>query len=301
MRKILILLCVLLASPAAAQIQKVQGVAGGYPVPVSVSGGSFPVPTGGATSAKQDQQITLATAGNVSLSSIDATLLLLNAKFGSLGQKTAAGSAPVVLASDQTLPLPTGAATETTLGTRASAANQTNGSQKTQVVDAGGNVQPAGDSTARPIYVLGTGAAANGAAASGNPVLVGGSDGTNARTLVMSNADSTSGYGQVVRPINVPGSSASLSAVSLTTTGTSVFSSTAAVKSRKIYNRANNPIVYCVYYSGTNVTSEATASFAIMPGQTWEMPTFSGVVEFTGQINCATASSTGSIQATQVL
>jgi hypothetical protein len=148
-----VLFCALLASPAAAQIQKVQGVAGGYPVPVSVSGGSFPVPTGGATSAKQDQQITLATAGNVWLSSIDSTILLLNAKFGALGQKTAAGSAPVVLASDQTLPLPTGAATETTLGTRASSANQTNGSQKTQVVDAGGNVQPAGDSTARPIYV----------------------------------------------------------------------------------------------------------------------------------------------------
>jgi hypothetical protein len=169
MRKILILLCVLLASPAAAQIQKVQGVAGGYPLPVSVSGGSFPVPTGGATSALQttgnaslasidtklSSQATAAnqTTGNTSLSSIDATLTLLNAKFGSLGQKTAAGSAPVVLASDQTLPLPTGAATETTLGTRASSANQTNGSQKTQVVDAGGNVQPAGDSTARPIYV----------------------------------------------------------------------------------------------------------------------------------------------------
>lgn len=51
------------------------------------------------------------------------TLSALNGKFGSLGQKTMAGSAPVVIASDQStlpvsaasLPLPTGAATEVTL------------------------------------------------------------------------------------------------------------------------------------------------------------------------------------------
>lgn len=56
MSKLLLCACALVvafASPASAQIQKVQGVAGGYPVPVSISGGSFPVPTGGATSANQ--------------------------------------------------------------------------------------------------------------------------------------------------------------------------------------------------------------------------------------------------------
>lgn len=63
-----------------------------------------------------------------------------------------------------------------------------------------------------------------------------------------------------------------------------------------------NPTVYCVYYDGSNnVTSEATASFAILPGQTWEMPTYSGIVEYTGPINCATSTSTGSVQALQVL
>lgn len=104
-----------------------------------------------------------------------------------------------------------------------------------------------------------------------------------------------------VTPSVTAGTNATTTAVALTTTGTSVFSSTANVKARKIYNRSGNPTVYCVYYSGSNVTSEATASFAIAAGQTWEMPSYTGIVEYTGQINCATASSTGSVQALQVL
>lgn len=53
----------------------------------AVSATSLPLPTGAATSANQ-------TTANTSLNSIDG-------KLGSLGQKTMAGSAPVVLASDQ--------------------------------------------------------------------------------------------------------------------------------------------------------------------------------------------------------
>lgn len=53
-----------------------------------ISAASLPLPTGAATSAAQ-------TTGNSSLSSIDG-------KLNSLGQKTMAGSVPVVLASDQT-------------------------------------------------------------------------------------------------------------------------------------------------------------------------------------------------------
>lgn len=92
------------------------------PVPVSMA--SVPLPTGAATEAKQDTQIT-------ELQDIEADVEALSAKFGTLGQKTMAGSAPVVIASDQSaipvtgtffqatqpisaaaLPLPTGAATE---------------------------------------------------------------------------------------------------------------------------------------------------------------------------------------------
>lgn len=98
------------------------------------------------------------------------------------------------------------------------------------------------------------------------------------------------------------GATPTTSAVALTTTGSQVFASTSSVKARKIYNRAANPIVWCVYYDGvTNVTSEATAGFAIQAGQTWEMPSFAGIVEYTGVVRCTTASSTGSVQATQVL
>lgn len=75
-------------------VATVQGDPAGTPVPVSV--GALALPTGAATEA------TLATRA------ADATL---TARLGTLGQKAAAGSTPVVLASDQTLPLPTGAAT----------------------------------------------------------------------------------------------------------------------------------------------------------------------------------------------
>lgn len=76
---------------------------------VPVSAAALPLPSGASTSALQ-------TTGNTSLSSIDG-------KLGTLGQKAMAGSAPVVLASDQSaipvtvasVPLPTGAATEATL------------------------------------------------------------------------------------------------------------------------------------------------------------------------------------------
>lgn len=73
----------LTALQATASGLKVDGSAVTQPV----SAAALPLPTGAATSAKQD-------TGNTSLASIDG-------KFGSLGQKAMAGSAPVVLASDQ--------------------------------------------------------------------------------------------------------------------------------------------------------------------------------------------------------
>ncbi len=90
--------------------------------------GTVSLPTGAATAANQ-------TTGNTSLASIVTNTGNIPAK----GQTTMLGSTPVAIASDQTaipvsassLPLPTGAATS---------ANQTNGSQKTQIVDGLGNV-----------------------------------------------------------------------------------------------------------------------------------------------------------------
>lgn len=89
-----------------------KSMAGSMPVAIAsdqstlaVSAVSLPLPSGAATAANQATEI-------ASLSSIDG-------KLGSLGQKAMAGSAPVVIASDQStlpvsasaLPLPSGAAT----------------------------------------------------------------------------------------------------------------------------------------------------------------------------------------------
>lgn len=88
------------------------------PVPISVS--SLPLPIGAATEAKQD-------VGNTSLSSIDS-------KLNTLGQKTSAGSVPVVLASDQSAigTLETGTVDGTTSGTQRVFVNN----KKTQVLAA---------------------------------------------------------------------------------------------------------------------------------------------------------------------
>lgn len=109
-------------------------------IPVSAS--TLPLPAGAATSALQ-------TTGNTSLSSIDG-------KTPTVGQKTMAASSPVVIASDQTavaisaasLPLPTGAATETTLAAASAKLPATLG-QKTMTASLA--VVVASDQTAVPI------------------------------------------------------------------------------------------------------------------------------------------------------
>jgi len=92
-------------SPAGGLIT-IQGDAAGTPLPTSIA--SLPLPSGAATEA------TLATRLAEST---------FTARINTLGQKTMANSTPVVLSSDQStlpisaasLPLPSGAATETTL------------------------------------------------------------------------------------------------------------------------------------------------------------------------------------------
>lgn len=219
------------ATVTASNALKVDGSAVIQPVSgtVTVTQGTSPWVISGTVTAN---------IGTTNGLALDTTLSALSAKFNSLGQKTMANSAPVVLASDQsaipvtqsgswtvtstqgtspwvtnvsqfggnavvtgtgaagvgiprvtvsndsnilatqsgtwnitnvsgTVSLPTGASTaalqttgnaslasidtdfDVALSTRASAVNQTNGTQKTQVIDASGNVQPAGDTAAR--------------------------------------------------------------------------------------------------------------------------------------------------------
>ena len=164
--------------------------------PVSVS--SLPLPTGAATEATlatraAADQLPAALVGGRLDENVGAWL---GSTAPTVGQKAMAASLPVTLASDQSavpisaasLPLPTGAAT---------AANQTTlGNQTTKINDGTNTAAVKAASTAAvaadPALVVAVspnnivpvqGNAANGAAVSGNPNLVAGSDGTNARTV----------------------------------------------------------------------------------------------------------------------
>jgi len=140
--------------------------------------GTVSLPTGAATETTLSTRLA------------DATF---TARINTLGQKTMANSTPVVLASDQsaipasqsgtwninnvsgTVSLPTGAST---------AANQTNASQKTQIVDGSGNV--IASTAVGGVNYLDVSLAASGTPAAAIPVrtvLVGGSDGTNLRSI----------------------------------------------------------------------------------------------------------------------
>lgn len=118
------------ASTAAVAADKALVVAVSPNNTVPVSAASLPLPTGAATSALQ-------TTGNGALSSIDA-------KTPALGQATMANSSPVVIASDQSAVPVSGTVTAnagTNLNTSALAlsATQTDGTQKTRIVDAAGD------------------------------------------------------------------------------------------------------------------------------------------------------------------
>ncbi len=125
---------------------------------------------------------------------------------------------------------------------------------------------------------------------------------TDAGALRTDSSATTQPVSIATAPIATAGVTPTLSLVAMTTTGANVWTASSAAKVRKIYNQVANDILWCIYYDGSNnVTSEATAQFAINPGQTWEMPNYNGIVEYTGIVRCALKSSTGNINATQVL
>lgn len=132
----------------------VQGNATGVALPVSAS--ALPLPTGAATAANQtnaSQKTQLVDgSGNVISSTTNAldvniksattlattsNLLQVGSSNITLAQKTMAASLPVVIASDQSAIPVSGTIAVTGVAT---AANQTNASQKTQIVDGSTNV-----------------------------------------------------------------------------------------------------------------------------------------------------------------
>jgi hypothetical protein len=106
------------AGTPASGVLTVQGISGGTVIPVSAS--ALPLPSGAST---------------------ETTLSGLSAKFGSLGQKTMAGSAPVVIASDQGALTVSGSVTANIGTTNGLAldATLTGGTQRTKITDGTNN------------------------------------------------------------------------------------------------------------------------------------------------------------------
>lgn len=76
-----------------------------------------------------------------------------------------------------------------------------------------------------------------------------------------------------------------------------LFAANPTAQGRKIYNFSANGILWVKY--GAAPTGESDCSFPIQPGQTWEMPSFSGVIEYSGAVYGFLASGT-SVNATEV-
>lgn len=76
-----------------------------------------------------------------------------------------------------------------------------------------------------------------------------------------------------------------------------LFAANPTAQGRKIYNFAANGILWVKY--GVAPTGESDCSFPIQPGQTWEMPSFSGVIEYSGAVYGFLASGT-SVNVTEV-
>jgi hypothetical protein len=178
-----------------------------------VSAASLPLPAGAATAAKQPA---LGTAGTAS-----ADVITVQGKSG-MTAVVVDGSAVTQPVSAATLPLPSGAATaakQPALGTAGTASADVltiqgkagmtavvvDGSGVTQPISAASLPLPAGAAldatlTGGTLVAIAKGAAAAGAAVSGNPVYIGGSDGANIQPVALRNTSpATTDYGQVVR------------------------------------------------------------------------------------------------------
>ena len=94
----------------------------------------------------------------------------------------------------------------------------------------------------------------------------------------------------------VPGTN-STTVTKVATSAVQLFAANPAAQGRKIYNFVANGVLWVRY--GAAPTGESDCSFPIQPGQTWEMPNFSGVIEYSGAIYGLLVSGT-SVNVTEV-
>lgn len=192
----------------------------------------------------------------------------------------------VAISPNNTLALPTGAATEATLVTRSSAANQTNGTQKTQVVDGSGNVQPSGDVAARASFTAITDltntttvkAASTAAVATDKALVVAVSPNN---TIPVTSSAGNSG-------------TPTQTSVSCGATTTTLLAAAAATDFISIRNPTTSTVTIWINIAGASATT-AAPSIDLAPGS--EADYFASENSFlpTAQLNCISSGSASSV------
>lgn len=265
---------VTLANPLAVQISNGAGAAGTPGSPISVTVADFPATqavTAAAGAEADGHSTTLGFTSDAAWSGSGSgtAIAVLKALWQRLrgGQQTMAGSLPVAIASDQP-PLPVSA---TALPLPAGAAQD--GS------DASGVSAPAGGSGLRGwlsgIYkllsgpVAASGAIPVGSAASGDPVLAGGTDGANVRMLYVSAAGYVGTYAQQRATVGSQGNMWNAAAVGAGgTSGTvniingqplvSIYGNSSGATTITLYFSAD-----LVHFYNTGITIAANGDFAL--------------------------------------
>lgn len=262
----------------------------------AVTVSSSALPTGAATSAKQD-------TGNTSLASIDGKLpALVSSRVpvdgsgvtqpvsdggGSLTvdgtiAATQSGSWSVSVSSAPTTTV-TGSGSAGTPAAGVVSVQGVSGGTVLPVSDGGGSLTVDGAVTV-------TGAAASGAALSGNPVLVAGSDGTNARTI----ATTTGGVQRILTeygtPLTVP---SRFSGTSIAGAGTALRSSAGVVVSYSIYNGSGGAVNLMLFDSTTQPANSTVPVLQLVLANGSTTNSISTVFPFGTGIYAAVSSTTG--------
>lgn len=102
--------------------------------------------------------------------------------------------------------------------------------------------------------------------------------------------------GSVTMEPQTPGTTSTTSEIDCSSAA-QLFAANPAALGRKLYNYAANGVLWVRY--GAGVTGESNATFALQPGQPWEMPTIGGAVEYSGVITGLLVSGTN-VSATEV-
>jgi hypothetical protein len=259
---------------AAVKAASTAAVASDPALVVAISPNNTPVlPSGAATSALQG-------TGNTSLGNIDT-------KTPALGQAAMAGSQPVVIANNQTavpisasaLPLPSGAATETSLAAQSIVDNATFTDGTTRIVPAGFVF----DETAGTALTENDGGAAR-------------IDSKRAQVFVQEDA-TTRGQRQSVNASGAAlvkeqrGASAAVTSVAAAVADTSLLAVNTARMGAAVYNDST-AVLYLKLGTGASTTSFTAR---LVPNAYYEVP-----FNYTGAVNGYWSSATGNARITEV-